>query len=188
MSTDAAITALIRHNRARSETKKDAVRAAIARLTEDPRHTINKSLVARHAGVSREFINSHPDLKELINTVAATHAKNGIATAPTRTVDAVTSGLRAQNRTSPTPSRTRNRPSPIYAPPSNSSAISANSTWEPSLPRRSSIQTSTIGCRSTMTDSPPTSGDLKPASTNWNALSTTSVKTSPPRGEPTPQT
>ena len=99
MSTDAAITALIRHNRARSETKKDAVRAAIARLTEAPRHTINKSLVARHAGVSREFINSHPDLKELINTVAATHAKNGIATAPTRTVDAVTSGLRAQNRT-----------------------------------------------------------------------------------------
>ena len=99
MTTDAAITALIRHNRARSETKKAAVRAAIARLTEDPRHTINKSLVARHAGVSREFINSHPDLKELINTVAAAHAKNGIGTAPTGTADAETSGLRAQNRT-----------------------------------------------------------------------------------------
>jgi hypothetical protein len=99
VSTDAAITALIRHNRTRSETKKAAVRAAISRLTEDPLHTINKSLVARHAGVSREFINSHPDLKELINTAAAAQAKVGIGTAPTRTADAETSGLRAQNRT-----------------------------------------------------------------------------------------
>lgn len=99
MSTDAAVAALIRHNRARSEAKKAAVREAIARLTEDPRHTINKSVIARNAGVSREFINSHPDLKALIDDVARAHnhARHGATLAPT--VDAELSGLRAQNRT-----------------------------------------------------------------------------------------
>ena len=99
MSTDAAVTALIRYNQGRSETKKDAVRAAITRLTEDAHDNINQSLVARHAGVSREFINTHPDLKELINAAAAAHTKRDDATAPRRSVAAEVSGLRAQNRT-----------------------------------------------------------------------------------------
>lgn len=99
MSTDAAIIALVRYNQTRSEAKKDAVRAAVARLTEDAHHTINQSLVARHAGVSREFINTHPDLKELINAAAAAQSKSGRGAAPTRSVAAEVSGLRAQNRT-----------------------------------------------------------------------------------------
>jgi hypothetical protein len=99
MSTDAAVAALVRHNRDRSETKKAAVRAAIARLIEDPRHTINKSVVARHAGVSREFINSHRDLKALIDDVARAHNHARHGATPARTVDAELSGLRAQNRT-----------------------------------------------------------------------------------------
>ena len=97
MSTDAAITALVRYNQTRSEAKKDAVRAAVARLTEDP-HSINKSVVARQAGVSREFINSHPDLKALIDAAARSHHTRHRA-APARTVDAELSGLRAQNQT-----------------------------------------------------------------------------------------
>jgi hypothetical protein len=66
-----AITALVRYNEARSETKKDAVRVAIARLTEDADRAISQSLVARQAGVSREFINTHPDLKELRSGIPA---------------------------------------------------------------------------------------------------------------------
>lgn len=100
MSTEAAIAALARYNRTRSAAKKDAVRAAVARLAEDPGHTINKSVVARHAGVSREFINSHHDLKALIDAVAR-QAHNGTppGATPARTVAAELSGLRAQNRT-----------------------------------------------------------------------------------------
>ena len=68
MSTDAAITALVRYNQTRSEAKKDAVRAVVAR---DGHGVEGRRQVARHAGVSREFINTHPDLKELIDAAAA---------------------------------------------------------------------------------------------------------------------
>jgi chromosome segregation ATPase len=100
MSTEAAIAALARYNQTRSEVKKDAVRATVARLTEDRGHTINKSVVARHAGVSREFINSHHDLKALIDAAARlAHNDTPPSATPARTVDAELSGLRAQNRT-----------------------------------------------------------------------------------------
>jgi Family of unknown function (DUF6262) len=99
MSTKAAIDALARYNQTRSEAKKDSVRTTVARLTEDPRHTINKSVVARHAGVSREFINSHHDLKALIDDVARAHNHARHGANPARTIDAELSGLRAQNRT-----------------------------------------------------------------------------------------
>jgi chromosome segregation ATPase len=100
MSNEVAIAALARYNRSRSEAKKDAVRAAVARLAEDPDHTINKSVVARHAGVSREFINTHHELKALIDA-AARRARNGTSpdAKPAQTVDAELGGLRAQNRT-----------------------------------------------------------------------------------------
>ena len=99
MSTKAAIAALARYNQNRSEAKKDAVRATVARLTEGPLHSINKSVVARHAGVSREFINSHHDLKALIDDAARAHNHTRHGATPARTVDAELSGLRAQNRT-----------------------------------------------------------------------------------------
>jgi hypothetical protein len=99
VSTDAAITALAHYNHTRSEAKKDAVRAAVGRLTEDPHHSINKSVVARHARVSREFINSHPDLKALIDAAARAHNHTRHRVAPARTVVAELNGLRAQNQT-----------------------------------------------------------------------------------------
>lgn len=68
MTNEAATAALLRYNAQRSEQKRREVQTALAALAEDPSQPINKSIVARRAGVSREFINSHPDLGRLIET------------------------------------------------------------------------------------------------------------------------
>jgi hypothetical protein len=62
MKSEASTAALLRYNADRSEQKRRDVQTALAELAEDPSQPINKSNVARRAGVSREFINSHPDL------------------------------------------------------------------------------------------------------------------------------
>jgi predicted RNase H-like nuclease (RuvC/YqgF family) len=96
MSADIAVIALRRYNQNRSATKKEAVRAAVAQLAEDPGQPINKSAVARRAGVSREFINSHPELRRLIET-AARQARH--TPLPQHHDDTTIKGLQAQNRT-----------------------------------------------------------------------------------------
>lgn len=96
MSADIAVSALRRYNQNRSATKKEAVRAAVVQLTEDPGQPINKSAVARRAGVSREFINSHPELRRLIET-AARQARH--TPLPPHHDDTTIKGLQAQNRT-----------------------------------------------------------------------------------------
>lgn len=75
MTNQPAIAALLRYNSIRSEQKKRDVQTALAELTEDPNQPINKSIVARRAGVSREFINTHLDLSRLIEA-AARHARH----------------------------------------------------------------------------------------------------------------
>jgi predicted RNase H-like nuclease (RuvC/YqgF family) len=93
---EAATAALLRYNADRSEQKRRDVQTALAELAEDPRQPINKSNVARRAGVSREFINSHPELGQLIET-AARQARH---TPLTQHYDDTTiRGLQAQNRT-----------------------------------------------------------------------------------------
>jgi predicted RNase H-like nuclease (RuvC/YqgF family) len=57
---------------------------------------VNKSNVAHRAGVSREFINSHPDLGRLIET-AARQARH--APLPQHHADTTITGLQAQNQT-----------------------------------------------------------------------------------------
>ncbi len=96
MSADIAVIALRRYNQNRSATKKEAVRAAVAQLAADPGQPINKSAVARRAGVSREFINSHPELRRLIET-AARQARD--TPLPQHHDDTTIRGLQAQNRT-----------------------------------------------------------------------------------------
>jgi predicted RNase H-like nuclease (RuvC/YqgF family) len=86
----------LRYNADRSEQKRRDVQTALAELAEDPRQPINKSNVARRAGVSREFINSHPDLGRLIET-AARQARN--APLPQHHADTTITGLQAQNQT-----------------------------------------------------------------------------------------
>jgi len=95
MTNQTAITALSRYNADRSEQKKRDVQTALAELIDDPNLSINKSIVARRAGVSREFINSHPELGRLIETAArqARHAP------PPYRDDSTVRGLHAQNRT-----------------------------------------------------------------------------------------
>jgi hypothetical protein len=61
MKSEASTAALLRYNADRSEQKRRDVQTALAELAEHPRQPINKSNVARRAGVSREFINSHPE-------------------------------------------------------------------------------------------------------------------------------
>jgi Family of unknown function (DUF6262) len=104
MSADIAVIALRRYNQNRSATKKEAVRAAVVQLAEDPGQPINKSAVARRAGVSREFINSHPELRRLIET-AARQARH--APLPQHHDDTTIRGPQAQNR--PSRSRSHNR-------------------------------------------------------------------------------
>lgn len=98
MTHEAALTALAHYNRQRSKDKHDAVRAALTGLIDDPHQPINKSVVARHAGVSREFINTHPELKTLIERAAHARHRDPRPSAPTTHV-AELDGLRAQNRT-----------------------------------------------------------------------------------------
>lgn len=98
MTRQAALTALAHYNRQRSKDKHDAVRAALTRLIDDPHQPINKSVVARHAGVSREFINTHPELKALIERAARARHRDPRPPAPATHV-AELDGLRAQNRT-----------------------------------------------------------------------------------------
>ncbi|BBC69107.1 hypothetical protein DSM43518_03200 [Mycobacterium marinum] len=96
MTSQTAIDALLRYNSIRSEQKKIAVQTALAELSEDPNQPINKSIVARRAGVSREFINSHRDLGRLIST-AAREARN--TPLPRHHDDTRVQSLLAQNQT-----------------------------------------------------------------------------------------
>jgi cytosine/adenosine deaminase-related metal-dependent hydrolase len=96
MTSEAAIAALVRYNADRSEQKRLDVQTALAELAENPSQPINKSVVARRAGVSREFINSHPDLGRLIETAARQARHKPL---PPHYDDTTISGLQAQNRT-----------------------------------------------------------------------------------------
>jgi hypothetical protein len=96
MKSESATAALLRYNADRSEQKQRAVQTALAEVAEDPSQPINKSVVARRAGVSREFINSHPDLGRLIET-AARQARH--TPLPQHHDDTAIRGLQAQNRT-----------------------------------------------------------------------------------------
>jgi hypothetical protein len=95
MTNKAATAALLRYNADRSEQKRRDVQTALAELAENPSQPINKSIVARRAGVSREFINSHPDLGRLIET-AARQARH--APLPQHHADTTIRGLQAQNQ------------------------------------------------------------------------------------------
>ncbi len=96
MTNDAATAALLRYNADRSERKRRDVQTALAELAEDPSQPINKSVVARRAGVSREFINTHPELGGLIETVARQARHSPL---PPHHDDTTFRGLQAQNRT-----------------------------------------------------------------------------------------
>jgi cytosine/adenosine deaminase-related metal-dependent hydrolase len=96
MTNEAATAALLRYNADRSEQKMRDVQTALAKLSEDPGQPNNKSVVARRAGVSREFINSHPELGRLIET-AARQARH--VPLPQHHDDTTIRGLQAQNRT-----------------------------------------------------------------------------------------
>src|SRR3546814_9714321 len=61
-----------------------------------PYTTLFRSAVARRAGVSREFINSHPELRRLIET-AARQARH--TPLPQHHDDTTIKGLQVQNRT-----------------------------------------------------------------------------------------
>jgi hypothetical protein len=97
MRSEAAIRALNEYNQRRSATKKDAVRAAVVRLSGTSGEAVTQAEVARLAGVSREFINSHPELKALIKAANRLGEDNTAATASRS--DVVGRGLMAQNRT-----------------------------------------------------------------------------------------
>jgi Family of unknown function (DUF6262) len=96
MTNEAATAALLRYNADRSEQKRRAVQTALAEIAEDPSQPINKSAVARRAGVSREFINSHPELGRLIESAARQSRHTRL---PPHSDDATVRGLQAQNRT-----------------------------------------------------------------------------------------
>jgi Family of unknown function (DUF6262) len=96
MTNEAATAALLRYNADRSEQKRRAVQTALAEIAEDPSQPINKSAVARRAGVSREFINSHPELGRLIESAARQSRHTPL---PPHSDDATVRGLQAQNRT-----------------------------------------------------------------------------------------
>jgi DNA repair exonuclease SbcCD ATPase subunit len=96
MTNKAATAALLRYNADRSEQKRRDVQTALAELQENPSQPINKSIVARRAGVSRELINSHSDLGRLIET-AARQARH--VPLPQHRADTTITGLQAQNQT-----------------------------------------------------------------------------------------
>jgi predicted RNase H-like nuclease (RuvC/YqgF family) len=96
MKSEASTAALLRYNADRSEQKMRDVQTALAELAEDPRQPINKSIIARRAGVSREFINSHPELGRLIETAARQARPTQL---PQHHDDTTIRGLQAQNRT-----------------------------------------------------------------------------------------
>jgi cytosine/adenosine deaminase-related metal-dependent hydrolase len=96
MKSEASTAALLRYNADRSEQKRRDVQTALAEMAEDPSQPINKSVVARRAGVSREFINSHPELGRLIETAARQARHRPLAQ---NRDDTTIRGLQAQNRT-----------------------------------------------------------------------------------------
>lgn len=63
------IETLRRYSKENSANLKQRVRDTVTELS-NTRQTVNISAVARHAGVSREFIHSHPDLLQLIRAAA----------------------------------------------------------------------------------------------------------------------
>jgi len=95
MKNEAATVALLRYNAERSEQKRRDVQTALAELAEHPRQPINKSNVARRAGVSREFINSHPELGQLIETAARQARHKPVSQ---HHGDTTIRGLQAQNQ------------------------------------------------------------------------------------------
>ena len=94
MPETASVEALRAFNTARSARKRAAVLSTLADLSGAGSAHITKSAVARAAGVSRQFIHSHPDLVQRIEkagTQAREHRSGG-APNPDRTV----TGLRTQ--------------------------------------------------------------------------------------------
>lgn len=89
-----AVDALRRHAAERSERKRRAVVHAIHQI-QDRGEPVSVSAVARAAGVSREFIHSHPDLHQAVRA-AARHARMAIRTAGPAESGA---GLRAERST-----------------------------------------------------------------------------------------
>jgi hypothetical protein len=104
MKSEASTAALLRYNADRSEQKRRDVQTALAELAEDPSQPINKSNVARRAGVSREFINSHPDLGRLIETAA-----RQAATRPCHSIATTRRSGACKPRIGPSRSRSHNR-------------------------------------------------------------------------------
>lgn len=96
MTTPTAIAGLIQYNTARSDQKKQAVLVAVTELLANRQGRINKSIVARRAGVSREFIYAHSGLRTLIDAAAAEIQDNGTSDVSESTN---INGLRAQNQT-----------------------------------------------------------------------------------------
>jgi hypothetical protein len=89
-----AVDALRRHAVERSERKRRAVAHAIHHV-QDQGEPVSVSAVARAAGVSREFIHSHPDLHQAVRA-AARHAGTAIrAVGPAKSG----AGLRAERST-----------------------------------------------------------------------------------------
>lgn len=90
--------------RKRSAAKRAAAIAAIREL-DRLRARITVAAVAKRAGVSREFIYSHPDLRQEIEELRARHSANGAAQVPyaERATEASlrerNSQLRARNQT-----------------------------------------------------------------------------------------
>ena len=91
---EAAVDALRRHAVERSERKHRAVVHAIHAI-QSQGEPVTVSAVARAAGVSREFIHSHPDLHRAVRA-AARHAR---ATARTPRAAESGAGLRAERST-----------------------------------------------------------------------------------------
>ena len=187
MSTDAAITALIRYNQARSETKKDAVRAAVTRLTEDPHEASTNPWSPARRVYPANSSTAIPTSRRLLTPPPGPKPHG---TARRRRAPSTPSSADYGHRTrpSPTPSPTRRPSSPSCGPPSNSCATNANSTsahnWQPPPSTPKFIG----GCRSTVTGSPPTIGNYMPASMTSNESLLISVRILRRLAERTPKT
>lgn len=94
MPETASVEALRAFNTARSASKRAAVLCTLEDLSAAGSAQITKSAVARLAGVSRQFIHSHPDLVQRIEKTATQprEHRSGGAPNPDRTV----TGLRTQ--------------------------------------------------------------------------------------------
>jgi hypothetical protein len=93
MPSEKAVEAMKRYSKDNSANLKQHVQDCVARLAAEGKR-INITAVAREAGVSREFIHSHPDLHALVSAHKQTaRPPKGAAE------DAVAAGLRADRNT-----------------------------------------------------------------------------------------